>query len=132
MNENFRYSVMSAHHKKVFIMHKLILFIAIILMAFIGIKATNPQIISSTDKVSVTIGVMVGLLVMSLAMFNRLKTLLKVKFIAFLVIWIILMSLQMIMSTLIWTIGLVMIPLMVDDLIILPYWRNVWYNIYER
>jgi len=132
MNEDFRFSVMNAHHKKVFIMHKLILLIAIVLMAFIGIKSTNPQIISSSDKISVTIGTIIGLLVMVLAIFNRLKTLLKVKFVVFLVVWIILMCLQMIMSTLIWTIGLVMLPLMVDDLIILPYWRNVWYNNYER
>ena len=76
-------------------------------------------------------GAIIGLFVVVLAMFNRLKSLLKIKFVAFLIIWILLYSTQMIMSTLIWGIGLCLIPLMIDDLILVPIWKNLWYNNYE-
>ena len=44
---------------------------------------------------------------------------------------VLLFTLQSIMSTLIWSIGLVLIPLMIDDIILLPLWNHLWYNTYE-
>ena len=132
MNDNFLFSVLSAHHKKVFVILKLIVFALIILAVFSAIKITNPVIYSDTDRVSLVIGVMVGALVGVMAMLNRIKTLFKVKFVAFLIIWLLLLCFNMIIDTLIWSIGLVLIPLSLDDLIFLPFWRNVWYNDYER
>jgi len=132
MNDNFLFSVLSAHHKKVFVIHKLIVFALIILAVFSAVKITNPVIYSDTDRVSLVIGVMVGALVGVMAMLNRIKTLFKVKFVAFLIIWLLLLCFNMIIDTLIWSIGLVLIPLSLDDLIFLPFWRNVWYNDYER
>jgi len=132
MNDNFLFSVLSAHHKKVFVIHKLIVFALIIMAVFSAIKITNPVIYSDTDRVSLVIGVMVGALVGVMAMLNRIKTLFKVKFVAFLIIWLLLLCFNMIIDTLIWSIGLVLIPLSLDDLIFLPFWRNVWYNDYER
>ncbi len=130
--DNFLFSVLSAHHKKVFVIHKLIVFALIILAVFSAIKITNPVIYSDTDRVSLVIGVLVGAMVGVMAMLNRIKTLFKVKFVAFLIIWLLLLCFNMIIDTLIWSIGLVLIPLSIDDLIFLPFWRNVWYNDYER
>jgi hypothetical protein len=132
MNDNFIFSVMSAHHKKLYVIHKLIVFALIITAIISAIKITNPSIYSDSDRVSLAIGVFVGLLVGVSAMLNRIKTLFKVKFVAFLIIWILLLCFNMILDTLIWSIGLVLIPLSIDDLIFLPFWKNVWYNDYER
>lgn len=132
MGENFRFSKLSPRHKKLFIIHQVLLFISIALMIFIAVKVTNPVLIERTEKMSVTLGAMVGILVMALAFFNRLKGLMKIKFVAFLIIWILLMCLDQIMDTMKWTIGLALIPLAIDDLILLPIWRNVWYNNYDR
>lgn len=131
MNENFRFGKLSTQHKKLFILSQLMLFITIAMMTSIAIVITNPEITKPADKMSLTVGVILALTVMALAFSNRLKSLLKIKFVAFLIIWLILFSLQAIMGTLIWTIGLVLIPLMIDDLIILPLWKNLWYNNYE-
>jgi len=131
MHENFRFGKMSLKHKKMYIMTQLLLFLSIAMMTIVAITITNPQITKPTDKMSLTVGVIIALAVMALAFSNRLKTLLKIKFVAFLIIWLLLFSLQAIMGTLIWTIGLVLIPLMVDDLIIVPLWKNLWYNNYE-
>jgi hypothetical protein len=103
----------------------------IAIMAGIALAITDPKVIDPSDKISLTIGVTIVLAVVGLAFLNRLKSLLKIKFVVFLIAFIILFSLQMIMTTLIWTIGLVLIPLMIDDLIIVPLWNNLWYNTYE-
>lgn len=131
MTENFRFGKLSKKHKKIFLLHKLLLFLSILIMTIIAVSITNPEIVETSDKMSFTLGAMIGFSIMILAFFNRLKTLFKIKFVVFLVIWLLLMSLQMIMSTMLWTIGLVLIPLMIDDLIILPIWNNLWYNVYE-
>lgn len=133
MNENFRFSKMSKIHKRNFIIYQIVLFLMIALMTVIAVNKTDPHISSDADRMSFSIGIgaMIGLGVMAIAFMNRLKSLLKVKFFVFLVMWVLLSSLDMVMDTLIWTIGLVLIPLMIDDLIMLPIWRNIWYNNYE-
>ena len=133
MNENFRFSKMSKTHKRNFIIYQIVLFLMIALMTVIAVNKTDPHISTDADRMSFSIGIgaMIGLGVMAIAFMNRLKSLLKVKFFVFLVMWVLLSSLDMVMDTLIWTIGLVLIPLMIDDLIMLPIWRNIWYNNYE-
>ena len=133
MGDDFRFSKLSSKHKWLFIMYQLLLFIFIALMTIIAINKTDPSVSTDAQKMSLSLGMgtMIGLGIMAIAFMNRLKSLLKVKFFVFLVMFVILSSLNMIMATLIWTIGLVLIPLMIDDLILLPIWRNIWYNNYE-
>lgn len=131
MIENFRFSKLSVKHKKIFILHQLALFIVIIMLTYTAIMITNPSIVEPSEQMSLTMGAILGGMVMILAFLNRLKNLLRIKFVAFGIAWILLSSLQMIMGTLIWTIGLVLIPLMIDDLILIPLWKNLWYNNYE-
>jgi len=131
VNENFRFSKLSSKHKKIYVIYELLIFLSIAFLTVSAIKITNPAIVESHDKISLTMGAVLGFTIMILAFFNRLKSLLKIKFVVFLVTFLLLFSLQMILTTLIWTIGLVLIPLMVDDLILIPMWRNLWYNTYE-
>ena len=132
MQENFKYYKLTKQHKKLFVLHQVALFIIIAIMTLIAINVTNPEVSGTSDKMSLTIGATLGVSVMILAFFNRLKSLLKIKFVAFLIVWVLLFSLQMIMGTLIWAIGLVLIPLMIDDVILVPMWNRLWYNSYER
>ena len=132
MNENFRFSVMSAQHRKLYVIHKLIIFLLIIGSVFSAVEITNPVIVTTEERLSISIGALVGSIVVMLAIVNRIKSLFKVKFLTFLVTWILLFSLTKVIDTLVWSIGLVLIPLAIDDLILLPFWRNVWYNNYER
>lgn len=133
MGDNFRFSKLSKDHKRKFIIYQLTLFVFIALMTYIAVEKTDPAVVGDAEQISFSIGLtaMIGLGVMAIAFMNRLKSLLKVKFFVFLTMYVILSSLNMIMDTLIWTIGLVLIPLMIDDLIMLPIWRNIWYNNYE-
>ncbi len=131
MTENFMFAKLSTKHKKWFVIHQSSLFLIIAGMTFSAISITSPTIIDTGEQMSLTMGATLGFSVMLLAFFNRLKSLLKIKFVGFLIVWVLLFSLQSIMSTLIWTIGLVLIPLMIDDLIVLPIWKTLWYNNYE-
>ena len=133
MGENFRFSILSSKHKRLFILYQILLFATIGLMTIIAINKTDPSVSTDAQKFSLSIGIgtMVALGVMAIAFMNRLKSLLKVKFFVFLVMFVLLSSLNMIIDTLIWTTGLILIPLMLDDLIIIPIWRNIWYNTYE-
>lgn len=130
--EKFMFSRLSPKHKKRFILHQLLLFTSLIVLTIVAIKITNPVIIEREDQMSLSIGAFVGLFVLILAMTNRIKSLIKIKFVVFLTMWILLLSLQVVMDTLLWTIGLNLIPLMIDDIVLLPIWRNVWYNQYEH
>jgi hypothetical protein len=131
MTESFVFYKLNPHHKKIFIIHQVLLFISIFAIIFIAINQTNPVIETATDKMELTIGGLTGMLIIVLAFTNRLKKLFKVKFVAFLIIWVLLYSLSAVMGTLIWGIGAALIPLMIDYLIMTPYWNRVWYNNYE-
>ncbi len=132
MNNDFVYYKLSAKHKKKFLIHQVLLFISIFAIIFIAIDQTNPVVESNTDKLELTIGGITGIILIVLAFTNRLKKLFKVKFVAFLIIWVLLYSLSAVLGTLIWGIGAALIPLMIDDLIMTPYWNRVWYNDYDR
>lgn len=128
----FSFTLLEWRHKKWYLLQKLLIFLMIGLATYIAIAKTNPVLATRDEKMSVTLGVFVGLIVMFLVIFQFIKSIMKLKFLMFLGVWIILMSLQPIMSTLIWTIGLNIIPLAIDEIIFRPIWESLWYNQYER
>ncbi|HPG43231.1 MAG TPA: hypothetical protein PLJ98_05420 [Acholeplasmataceae bacterium] len=132
MVRSFSFSLLEWRHKKWYIFQKLMIFLLIGLMTYLAIFKTNPVLATREEKMSVTMGVVVGVFVMILVVFQFIKSIVKLKFLMFLIAWIILMSLQPIMDTLIWSIGLNIIPLAIDEIIFRPIWESVWYNQYER
>ena len=132
MTKDFNFHKLNKKHKKIFYAHQLILFLSLLIIVLLAIRLTNPQIVETSDKMSLTLGSIVGLIVLVLAFTNRLKKLLKVKFVALLIIWVILYSMNMIMGTLITALGLALIPLIIDDTIMSMYWNRIWYNEYDK
>ena len=132
MFEHFQFAKLSKRHKNLFRLHQFLLFASIGGLTYAGISVTNPEITTVSDQMSLTTGAIVGMIVGFMAYTNRLKGLMKVKFLMFAVLWFLLYSLQTVLPTLIWTTGLIVAPLAIDDLILLPIWKNVWYNQYEQ
>ena len=128
----FSFSLLKWRHKKWFLIQKMAIFILIGLMTYIAIFKTNPVLATRDEKMSVTMGFVVGFIVMMFVIFQWIKPIVKLKFLMFLIAWIILMSLRPIMDTLIWSIGLNVIPLAIDEIIFRPIWESLWYNEYER
>lgn len=129
--EKFKFAKLNKKHKKWFIAYQVILYVVILLMALTSVLITNPDIVKPSDQISLTFGAILTLIVLVAVVSNRLKILFKIRFVAFLMLFLILLSFGIIYETLIWAVGLELIPLFIDDLIIIPKWRSVWYNNYE-
>ncbi len=132
MTEEFVYHKLEWKHKKRFIIHQLVLFLTIIIIITLAINQTNPVVETANDKMSLTFGGIMAVILIALGFMNRLKKLFKIKFVAFAIIWVLLGSLEMIMPTIMFGIGALLIPLMIDDLIMSAYWNKVWYNNYDK
>lgn len=132
MTKDFNYHKLEWKDKKRFIIHQVVMFLLIIIIITLAINNTNPVLESNTQKISVTLGGAFTIGIIALAITNRLKKLLKTKFTIFLVMFIILITLNSIMSTLIWGIGAAIIPLAIDDIIMSAYWTKLWYNKYDK
>lgn len=131
MTKAFNYHKLDKEDKKKFIIHQMVLFIMIVAIIAFAINKTNPVVETTSEKISITLGGIFTIGIISLAVTNRLRKLLQVKFTVFLVMWFILLSLNSIMDTLVWGIGAAIIPLAIDDIIMSAYWNKIWYNKYD-
>lgn len=81
------------------------------------------------------LGFSVGILLISgvsmIAILGRLKTLFKIKSIGWIVTFLILWSFSNIITLLVYTMGFISIPLIIDDLIITPSWNSYVANTQE-
>jgi len=98
----------------------------------LAVHNTSPVVKTTSAMIELTLGGTFTVMIIALAMTNRLKKMLKIKFTVFLVMWVILISMNSIMATLIWGIGAAIIPLAIDDIIMSAYWNKVWYNEYDK
>ena len=122
---------LSPKHKRQYIITQAIVFGLILLMFIIAMNIQRISIVNNSDSVRYTFGFIMLFGVLLLASANRLKTLFKVKFIGFLTLFIIVLLLESILSTITLGLGLMLIPLAIDDLIFKPIWHHIWYNNYE-
>ena len=123
---------LNATHKKWYIINKLIVFIALVICLFIAINLAGVSLPTNDAKLSASLGFFLVFGVMMLAFINRIGTLFKVKSVGFFVFWLVFMSLDYIIDPLKWAFGLMMIPLLIDDMILHPIWLNIWYNNYDN
>jgi hypothetical protein len=123
---------LSAHHKKWFIINQVVLFIALIVMFLIALNLAGLKLPSNESKISATFGFILVGIVLLFALLNRISILFKIRSIGFVILWSMFMLLEYIIDPLIWAFGLMMIPLLIDDMIFKPIWNNIWYNEYDK
>lgn len=122
----------SSKDKMKFIIAKLVIIISLVLMGLLAAHLTKLELPTLEDKMSWGIGWGIVALVVAMAIFNRLKILFKIKSLGFIVVFIILSLLKVGIDALIITIGLVTIPLLIDDIIISNYFKYLDYKVYGR
>lgn len=132
MTKDFNYHKLEWKDKKRYIIHQIVLFLIIVIVVALAINNTNPVVESTQEKISLTIGGMMAASIIALGFLNRLKKIFEVKFVAIAIIWVILGSFQMIIGTIVWGLGALLIPLMIDDIIMSAYWNKLWYNKYDK
>jgi hypothetical protein len=123
---------LSAHHKKWFIINQVVLFIALIVMFLIALNLAGLKLPSNESKISATFGFILVGIVLLFALLNRISILFKIRSIGFVILWSMFMLLEYIIDPLKWAFGLMMIPLLIDDMIFKPIWNNIWYNEYDK
>jgi hypothetical protein len=123
---------LSAHHKKWFIINQVVLFIALIVMFLIALNLAGLKLPSNESKISATFGFILVGIVLLFALLNRISILFKIRSIGFVILWSVFMLLEYIIDPLKWAFGLMMIPLLIDDMIFKPIWNNIWYNEYDK
>lgn len=109
--------------QKKFLIYKGIILVLILLMAYAAIKLSKLNLPTLKEQVSFGIGVIMIILVVVLALFNRIKSLLKIKSLGFVYAFIALLLLSFAIETLVIGVGLITIPLLIDDLLVNNYFR---------
>lgn len=118
-------------HKKWFLINQAIVIILLIVAAIIAWVITKVELPSNVSKLRASAGWIVSFLVLVLALLNRIGALFKVRSAGFLVLFIMFLGLGSIIDVVTWTLGLMLIPLLLDDIIMRPIWLNIWYNEYD-
>lgn len=118
-------------HKKWFLINQAIVIILLIVAAIIAWVITKVELPSNVSKLRASAGWIVSFFVLVLALLNRIGALFKVRSAGFLVLFIMFLGLGSIIDVVTWTLGLMLIPLLLDDIIMRPIWLNIWYNEYD-
>ena len=118
-------------HKKWFLINQAIVIILLIVAAIIAWVVTKVELPSNVSKLRASAGWVVSFFVLVLALLNRIGALFKVRSAGFLVLFIMFLGLGSIIDVVTWTLGLMLIPLLLDDIIMRPIWLNIWYNEYD-
>lgn len=125
------FAKLSAKHKTAYIVSKASVGVALGAMIPISLAAANVALPTIESQISVGIGFVGVIAVFILAMLNRISALFKIKSMGFLIIFVIMLALKSSIDILVWSLGLMSIPLIIDDAIITPIWNNIWYKYYD-
>lgn len=125
------FAKMSSRHKALYIVSKASVGLALGAMIPISLSAANVALPTVEMQISVGVGFVGVIAVFILAMLNRISALFKIKSMGFLVIFVIMLALKSSIDILVWSLGLMSIPLLIDDAIITPIWNNIWYKYYD-
>lgn len=114
---------------------KIFTFVFIGLMTFLAMRFSKVEVPELKNQVSLGLGFILIMIIAVLAIFNRINILFKIKSIAFLIIFLILLFFRSTIETLTIATGLITIPLLVDDLIINNYFKYLnikkYWNFYK-
>lgn len=109
--------------KRKFLLFNALILVSIILMGYIAFKSSNVSIPSFEEKLKVGAGFALILIIVLLAMFNVINVLFKFKSILFLILTGIFYFFSTVIDLLFVTTALVSIPLLVNDIIVRPYFH---------
>ena len=122
---------LSGTHKRKFLIQKGIILTLIIAALPIAWSLSKVQMPTNISKLSGNFSFYATVAIVILALFNRVNILFKVKSIGFIFLLITFMGINIVIEPITWTLGLSVIPMLIDDLVITPIWLNIWYNEYD-
>ena len=126
------FAKLSARHKRNYVLSKVAVGAGLVTMIPLSLLAANVTLPTIQEQLSVGIGFIGVMAIFLLAMINRISALFKIKSMGFLVFFVIMLALKSSIDILVWSLGLMSIPLLIDDAIITPIWNNIWYRDYDN
>lgn len=123
---------LSPKHKGMFIGGKVAIVIMMIIMLAVSLRVADVDLPTVQSQLSVGIGFIGVMTVFVLALVNRVNILFKIKSIGFVIMFLVLLAIREGIDIFVWSIGLMSIPLLIDDMILTPIWLNVWYKEYDN
>lgn len=118
--------------QKKFILHKSLIIFWVLLSLPLAAHWAKVEVPDIKTGFSLGLGWIIILVVGALAFFNRLKLIFKIKSLGFVIAFIIITLVRVGIDALWYSLGLISIPLLIDDIIIKPYWKAVEYKKYHR
>ena len=123
---------LSPRHKRLYIINQIVLFMALIVAFALAIEKSELELPTNALKLKASAGFVMAAIILALAFMNRLGVLFKIKSMGFVVLFLFFAFLQTINTAIVWTTGLMLVPLLIDDIVIRPMWLNLWYNVYDK
>ena len=115
-----------------YILYKLLIFVFIIAMGVTAVFASGLSLPTIESQLSFSVGLVLIGIVTLLALSNRLRSLIKIKSVSFITMFLILLAFSYTINYLIYSVGLISIPLVVDDAILSPMWDNYVANTQDK
>mgnify|MGYP003483304163 CR=1 FL=1 len=118
-------------HKIKWLTQKLIIVLCVIAALPIAWAMSDVQMPTNAMKLSGNFSFYATVFIVIMAIFNRVNTLFKVKSVGFVFLFLVFSGISIVIQPILWTLGLIIIPLLIDDLVLTPIWANLWYNEYD-
>ena len=126
------YYKLATKHKRLYIINQIVLFMALIVAFALAINKSELELPTNALKLKASAGFVMAAMILALAFMNRLGVLFKIKSMGFVILFLFFSFLQTINAAIVWTTGLMLVPLLIDDIVIRPMWLNLWYNVYDK
>lgn len=118
-------------HKKWFLINQSIVMVLLVSALVIAWRVNKVEMPTNLSKLTTSASWIISVFVLIMALLNRIGALFKVRSAGFLVLFLMFAGLNQVIDVVIWTLGLMLIPLLLDDIIMRPIWLNIWYNEYD-
>lgn len=128
----FKFAKLTPRHKKKFILNQFILIISLIAMFWIAMMVTEVKLPTNVSKMSAGLGFILGVIFLAMALLNRISVLFKLKSLGFIMFFLLFLLLRSVIDVTVWSLGLLSIPLLIDDIICKPIWNYIWDRDYDR
>lgn len=119
-------------HKVWYIINKVSVFIALAIAFLVAMNKADIQLPTTASKLSASLGFIILAFIFIMASLNRVGSIFKIKSVGFVIFFFLFLGLEYIITPAKIAVGYMMIPLLVDDLIFLPIWLNIWHNKYAN
>ena len=118
-------------HKKWFLINQTIVIILLLAALVTSWSINKVEMPTNLSKLTANASWIISVFVLVMALLNRIGSLFKVRSAGFLILFLMFLGLNQVIDVIIWTLGLMLIPLLLDDTICRPIWLNIWYNEYD-